>query len=159
MHLRRNLVAIVLIGSTAGCGAAHSGAAALAPLPENPPATFIFTTVDARMTRVIDVRDGFTKAQVFKAASDYLTDKYSIDVSDPRAGFVMTPWQSSIVRAGAPDLRYRTRLIIRVSDDGKHASVRSEANWQRGEDWDVGYDTRMLEDAVVELRTRIGKTA
>jgi hypothetical protein len=71
----------------------------------------------------------------------------------------MTPWQNSVVRGGGPDLRYRTRLIIRVSDDGKQASVRSEANWQRGEDWDVGYDTRMLEDALVELRTRIGKVS
>ena len=111
------------------------------------------------MSRVIDVREGLTKAQVFKAASDYLTEKYTVDVSDPRAGFLMTPWQNSLVRGGGPDLRYRTRLIIRVSDDGRQASVRSEANWQRGEDWDVGYDTRMLEDALVELRTRIGKVS
>ena len=113
----------------------------------------------SRMTRVIDVRDGFTKAQVFKIATDYLTSKYSVDVSDAHAGFLMTPWQNSIVRAGAPDLRYRTRLIIRVTDDGKQASIRSEANWQRGENWDIGYDAQMLEDAVIEMRTRVGKTS
>ena len=39
------------------------------------------------MTRVIDVRDGLTEAQVFKAASDYLTEKLSIDVSDSRGGY------------------------------------------------------------------------
>jgi hypothetical protein len=35
--------------------------------------------------------------------------------------------------------------------------VRAEANWQRDDEWDIGYDTQMLEDVVVELRTRIGK--
>jgi len=128
-----------------------------APQPAGPPSTFVATTGDARMTRVIDVRDGMTKAQAFRAASDYLTQKMSIDVSDARAGFLMTPWQNSLSRGGAPELRYRTRIIIRISDDGKQASIRSEANWQRGDEWDVGFDSQMLEDGVVELRSRIGK--
>jgi hypothetical protein len=156
---RLRLAAASLSLLLAGCAGARGASTAPTPLPENPPTTFLFTTSDARMSRVIDVRDGLTKAQVFKAVTDYLTDRYSVDVSDPRAGFLMTPWQNSLVRAGGPDLRYRTRLIVRVSEDGKQASVRSEANWQRGEDWDVGYDTRMLEDALVELRTRIGKVS
>jgi hypothetical protein len=156
MHLRRTLSLIAFAGGLAGCGANRPSTAPV-PLPTSPPPTFVLTTSDARMTRVIDVRDSLTKAQVFKAATDYLTEKLSIDVSDPKAGFLMTPWLNGLVRAGAPDLRYRTRLIIRVSDDGKHASVRSEANWQRGEEWDVGYDTKNLEDAIFELRTRVGK--
>lgn len=139
------------------CGVALRSPIAPAPAQSGPPQTFVVTTVDARMTRVIDVREGLTKAQAFRAASDFLTQKYSIDVSDPRAGFLMTPWQNSLVRGGAPDLRYRTRLIIRVSDDGRQASIRNEANWQRGEEWDVGYDSQLLEDGVVELRTRIGR--
>jgi hypothetical protein len=155
----RSLATLSLLGALAGCAGTRSASTAPTPLPENPPSTFMFTTSDARMTRVIDVRDGFTKAQVFKVASDYLTSKYSVDVSDLRAGFLMTPWQNSIVRAGAPDLRYRTRLIIRVTEDGKQASIRSEANWQRGENWDIGYDAQMLEDAVIEMRTRVGKTS
>jgi hypothetical protein len=157
MNLRRTLITLPLLTLAVGCAGARGPSTAPTPLPENPPPTFIFTTSDTRMSRVIDVRDGLTKAQVFKAASDYLMEKYTVDVSDSRAGFLMTPWQNSLVRGGGPDLRYRTRLIIRVGDDGKKASVRAEANWQRGEDWDVGYDTRMLEDALVELRTRIGR--
>jgi hypothetical protein len=128
------------------------------PPPPAPPVTFIPTTSDARMTRVIDLREGTTKAQAFKVVSDYLTQSFLIDVSDPRAGFLMTTWQNSSVRDGAPDLHYRTRLIIRIGEDGKQASIRAEANWQRGDEWDIGYDTRVLEDAIVELRTRIGKT-
>jgi hypothetical protein len=128
------------------------------PNPNTPPPTFIKTTSDARITRLIDVRDGMTKAALFRAASDLLTAKYSVDVSDSRAGYLMTPWQASFNRGGAPDLHYRTRIIIRfIGDDWKQVAVRVEANWQRDDEWDIGYDTQMLEDVVVELRTRLGK--
>ncbi|MDB4878154.1 MAG: hypothetical protein JWM41_4600 [Gemmatimonadetes bacterium] len=129
----------------------------LAPVSGPPPA-FAPTTSDVRATRLIDVRDGLTKSAEFRAATDLLTQKFSIDVSDQRAGFLMTPWQASFVRDGVPDLRYRTRLIIRfLGDDWKQASVRSEANWQRADEWDVGYDSKMLDDVANDLRTRIGK--
>jgi len=128
------------------------------PNPNTPPPTFIRTTSDARITRLIDVREGMNKAALFRAASDFLTAKYSVDVSDSRAGYLMTPWQASFNRGGAPDLHYRTRIIIRfIGDDWKQVAVRAEANWQRDDEWDIGYDTQMLEDVVVELRTRIGK--
>lgn len=120
-----------------------------------PPSTFVQTTSDTRMTRLIEV--GVAKTAAFRAAADYLTQKFAVDVSDTRAGFLMTPWQSG-ARGGTPDPRYRTRLIIRfIGDDWKQVSVRAEAEWQRGDEWDVGYDTQMLEDAVVDLRTRLGR--
>src|SRR5437879_5634958 len=92
----RLAIALVL---AAGCGGV-SLRSPIAPTPvtNGPPSSFVITTADVRMTRVIDVRDGMTKAQAFRAASDYLTQKYSIDVSDARAGFLMTPWQNSLVR-------------------------------------------------------------
>jgi hypothetical protein len=138
------------------------GATVPAPATSPPanvaPPTFVKTTSDARITRLIDVREGMTKAALFRAASDLLTAKYSVDVSDAKAGYLMTPWQASYNRGGAPDLHYRTRIIIRfIGDDWKQASVRAEANWQRDDEWDIGYDTQLLEDVVVELRTRIGK--
>ena len=123
-----------------------------------PPPSFVATTSDVRATRVIDLRDGIAKAAAFRAGSDLLSQRYSIDVSDQRAGFLMTPWQASFLHDGAPDLRYRTRVIIRfLGDDAKQVSVRAEANWQRGDEWDVGFDSKLLDDVVNDLRTRIGK--
>lgn len=162
------IVAPALSVGLAGCAGPRATPAqgatvpppAPAPLPANvAPPTFIKTTSDGRITRLIDVREGMNKAALFRAASDFLTAKYSVDVSDARAGYLMTPWQATFNRGGAPDLHYRTRIIIRfIGDDWKQVSVRAEANWQRGEDeWDIGYDTQILEDVVVELRTRIGK--
>jgi hypothetical protein len=150
----KHLWLAALIATTA-CARVRPSTGA-APLPSGPPATFVETTADARLTRVIDVRDGLSRAAAFRAASDYLAEKFSVDVSDSRAGYLQTTWQNP-VRSGAPDLRYRTRVIVRVGEDGKQASVRVEANWQHGDGWDMGYDTQVLEDAVVALRTRIGK--
>jgi len=161
----RLLLAPVLSFAIAACSGPRAtpaqGATVSTPasLPANsPPPTFNKTTSDARITRLIDVRDGMSKTVLFRAVSDFLSAKYSIDVSDARAGYLMTPWQASFNRGGAPDLHYRTRVIIRfIGDDWKQVSVRAEANWQRDDEWDTGYDTQLLEDVVVELRTRIGK--
>ena len=125
---------------------------------EGPPAAFVRTTSDVRLTRVIDLREDVTKAAAFKAASDLLSQHYSIDIEDQRAGFLMTPWQASLNRNGAPDLRYRTRVVIRfLGQDWKQVSVRAEANWQRGDEWDTGFDSRLLDDVIAELRTKIGR--
>jgi hypothetical protein len=154
-HLRALRIFVVVLGLS-GCGGVRLRSP-IAPA-SGPPASFAATTSDVRATRLIDVRDGLTKPAAFRAATDLLTQRYSIDVSDQHAGFLMTPWQSSFMRDGVPDLRYRTRLVIRfLGDDWKQASVRSEANWQRAEEWDVGYDAKMLDDVASDLKTRIGK--
>jgi hypothetical protein len=131
----------------------------IAPIPVVvPPATFVQTTSDVKATRVIDVREGLTKAALFKAATDLLTQASSVDVSDPRAGFLMTPWQAGTTRDGAPELRYRTRIVIRfLGDEWKQVTVRAEANWQRMDEWDIGYDSKLLEDVSSDLRARIGR--
>jgi hypothetical protein len=124
-----------------------------------PPATFLQTTSDVRSTRVVDVREGLGKPAAFRAARDLLEQRFAIDVSDEKAGFLMTPWQTGVTREGAPELRYRTRMIIRfLGEDWKQASVRAEANWRRAPDeWDIGYDAKALDDVVSELKTKIGK--
>ena len=161
-----SLAAVALTFGLAACSGPRAtpaqGATVPVPAPSLPPnvapPTFVKTTSDARITRLIDVRDGMNKTALFRAANEFLTAKYSVDVSDAKAGYLMTPWQASFTRGGAPDLHYRTRIIIRfIGDDWKQVSVRAEANWQRDDEWDIGYDTQILEDVVVELRTRIGK--
>jgi hypothetical protein len=155
---------LLAVVATVGCSAMHPQTSS-APAPATttaaptPPAptTFVASTSDTRGVHIVDIRDGLSKAVAFKAISDFLTQKYSIDVSDPHAGFLMTSWMNA-TQNGAPDLRYRTRVVVRfLGEDGKQVSVRSEANWQRGDEWDVGYDTQLLEDVVIEVRARVGK--
>lgn len=157
---RMSVVVVALLALTLGaCSHVQlRSPIATGPALNGPPPTFVQTTSDSRMIRVIDVQPGQAKPALFKAASDLLAQKSSIDVSDPRAGFLMSPWQSNFIRDGVPDLQYRTRVIIRfIGDDWKQVSVRAEANWQHGDGWDIGIDTKLLDDVANELAARVGK--
>ena len=148
---------LLVLALVTACGGVHLQSP-IAQGASGPPPTFVVTTSETRSSRVIDVRDGVTKTAAFRAVTDLLTQRFSVDVSDQRAGFLMTPWQATLTREGVPDVRYRVRIIIRfIGDDGKQVAVRTEANWQRGDEWDVGYDSKVLDDVANDLRTRIGK--
>ena len=121
------------------------------------PGSFVHSTSDVQMSRTIDVRDGFTHAQAMRALTDALGAHFTIDVSDQRAGFVMTGWQAP-TRDGVPDLGYRTRIIARfVGDDWRKLTVRSEANVAQGIEWDVGYDVAELESVTNDLRAKFSR--
>lgn len=123
------------------------------------PTSFVASTSDAKSVRIVTVRDGVSKQWLFRNASEYLAQKYPIDVSDPNAGFLMTPWQATLTRDGVPELRYRTRIVLRFLGDSawKQLSVRAEANWLRGEDWQWGYDAALLDSLSAQLTSRLGK--
>lgn len=144
-------------GTTVTTSTTGGAPAVSASVAEAPPG-FVRTTADAQVTRTIDVRDGMSHAQAMRALTDALSQKYAVDVSDAKAGFVMTSWQASALRDGVPDLRYRTRLVARfIGDDWRKLTVRSEANWARGDEWDVGYDGPQLESVASDLRTKFGR--
>jgi hypothetical protein len=161
--------ALVLTFSLAACGG--SGKASTAPSPAEAvaaatittakataPASFVISTSEARVTRAIDVRDGFTHAQAMRSLIEVLSQRYTVEVQDPRAGFAMTAWEANLLREGVPDLRYRTRVTARfLGDDWKKLQVRHEANWARGDEWDIGYDVAQLDSVTAALRAKIGK--
>lgn len=95
---------------------------------------------------------------MFRIAGEYLAQRYTIDVSDPNAGYLMTPWQASLSRDGVPELRYRTRIILRfLGDDWKQLAVRAEANWLHGDEWQVGYDAGLLDSVTAQLTQRLAR--
>lgn len=126
--------------------------------PNGAPTSFVASTSDAKTTKVIMVRDGLTKPVAFRTASDFLAEKSSIYVSDPNSGYLMTPWQATLSRDGAPELRYRTRIVLRfLGDEWKQLAVNAEANWLRGDEWQVGYDAALLDSVTAQLESRLGR--
>ena len=116
------------------------------------------STAESQVTRVIDVREGLTHTQSMRLLTDALGQRYTVEVVDARSGFAMTAWQASLQRDGVPDLRYRTRVTGKfLGDDWRRLQLRDEANWQRGEEWDVGYDAAQLDSVASDLRARLGK--
>ena len=129
-----------------------------APATGTAPASFIASTAEAQVTRTIDVREGLSHPRMMRGLTEALAQHYTVDVNDPRAGFVMTAWQASLVRDGVPDLRYRTRLTVRfLGEDWRKLQLRHEANWARGTGWDVGYDPAQLDSVALDLRSKLGR--
>ena len=141
------------------CGGASQSApvAALTPvLP--PPASFVRSTSESQVTRIMDVRDGLTHTQAMRIVNEALGQRFTVEVTDPKAGFAMTAWQASLLRGGVPDLHYRTRLVTRfLGDDWRRLQLRGEANWARGDEWDIGYDAVQLDSVSSDLRAKLGK--
>ena len=165
MKLPALLLTIVLVAcggsgktSTAPTPAEAVAAATLTTVNATAPTTFVRSTAESQVTRSIDVRDGLTHQQAMRALVDALSQRYTVEVQDPRAGFAMTAWEASLLRDGVPDLRYRTRLTARfLGDDWKKLQLRHEANWARGDEWDVGFDLAQLDSVTTALRARVGK--
>ena len=140
--------AVLLCLALSAC--ASSGSAA--------PGTFVRSTAESRNTRIIDVREGLSKATAMRTLVDALAQRFTVEVTDPRAGFAMTAWEASLVRDGVPDLRYRTRFVAQfVGDDWRKLQLRHEANWAHGDEWDVGYDAAQLDSVGNELRAKLGR--
>lgn len=147
-------------GETDVAASPTSGTSAVVATPSVVPPSFVRTTAEAPATRVIDVRDGIPRSQAMRLLTDALGQRFTLDVVDLRAGFAMTSWQATLLREGVPDLRYRTRLTARfIGDDWRRLQLRDEANWQRGEEWDVGYDVAQLDSVASDVRTKLGKKA
>jgi hypothetical protein len=139
---------LFLVLGMVGCASAANSA----------PSSFIRSNADAQVTRVLDVREGLSRTQAMRLLTDALAQRYTVEVVDARAGFAMTAWQASSQRDGVPDLRYRTRVTGKfIGDDWRKLQLRDEANWQRGSQWDVGYDAAQLDSVANELRTKLGK--
>ena len=148
--MRTSLSALLLVVGCASVPVVNSGPSA--------PASFVHSTAEVQVTRTIEVREGLTHAQAMRIVTDALSQRFTVDVTDPRAGYAMTAWQATLSRDGVPDPRYRTRISTRFQgDDWRHLQVRNEANWARGEEWDVGYDMAQLDSVANELRAKLGK--
>lgn len=144
-------------GGSSGTTVTTQSSAATAATVAAAPASFVRSTSEALVTRIIDVRDGLPRAQAMRILMDALGQRYTVEVSDPRAGFAMTSWQASLLHDGVPDLRYRTRITTRfLGDDWKRLQIRDEANWARGEEWDVGYDAAQLDSVTNDLKAKLG---
>jgi glucose/arabinose dehydrogenase len=166
MRLPPALLACALLGcALLGCQTTHTPKPVTSPTagatPAGPtataPSSFVRTTAEAPAIRNVEVRDGLTHQQAMRTLVDALSERYVVDVVDPRAGFAMTTWQANLMREGVPDLRYRTRVVARFVDEWRSLQIRSEARWARGEEADIGYDVAQLDSIAAVMRGKLGK--
>jgi hypothetical protein len=149
--------ALIACASSGKTATSESTAAAVTPGSGLAPASFVRTTADAPAMRSIEVRDGMSHQTAMRSLTDALSQRYVVDVVDPRAGFAMTTWQASLIREGVPDPRYRTRFVARFVDEWRSLQLRSEARFTHGQEPDVGYDSVLLDSMANDLRAKLGK--
>jgi hypothetical protein len=158
MRLPPLLLACALVAcASSGKTASSAGTAAQATPGALAPASFVRTTADAPAIRSIEVRDGMSRQVAMRSLNEVLSQRYVVDVVDPRAGFAMTTWQASLVRDGVPDPRYRTRFVARFVDEWKSLQLRSEARFTRAGEPDVGYDSAQLDSLTNDVRAKLGR--
>ena len=148
---------LVACASTGKPGASAEQGRAATPGSGLAPASFVRTTADAPAIRSIAVRDGLSRQLAMRSLNEVLSQRYVVDVIDPRAGFTMTTWQAGLMREGVPDPRYRTRFVARFVDEWRSLQLRSEARFARGEEPDVGYDSAQLDSLANDLRSKLGR--
>lgn len=149
--------ALIACASSGKTAPSESTTHAVTPGAGLAPASFVRTTADAPAMRNIDVREGMSHQTAMRALTDALSQRYVVDVVDPRAGFAMTTWQASLIREGVPDPRYRTRFVARFVDEWHALQLRSEARFTRTDEPDVGYDSVQLDSMANDLRAKLGK--
>jgi hypothetical protein len=95
MRLPALLLTVVTLAACASAGGA-------------PPASFIRSNAEGRTTRTIDVREGLGRAASMRVLTEVLGTRYSVEVTDPRAGFAMTAWEASCACGTRPTGRVGT---------------------------------------------------
>lgn len=156
IHRMRTAMLLATAVSTTGCATVSRtvrGTESVAPQ------SFVRLAAESDVQRTVAVRSGLSQTTAFRTAVDYLTSKgYTIEARDQSGGFVMTGWQATLARDGVPDLRYRTRLLLKfIGDDWAQLQLRAEANWRNGDEWQMGVDRALMSEIASELESRLGR--
>lgn len=122
-----------------------------------PPTTFIKTFDTSSNWRSIEVREELERAQIWTIMVDTLSQTYDLEVINDSAGYIRTSWKYTYIKNGNVISNYRSRIVVKAVDNWAQVQVKCESNWLSEEGWEVGYDSRLLEDAYGDLQGKIGR--
>ncbi len=123
-----------------------------------PPPTFIRTLDEAGTWRSIEVRSGLEGDELWTTTVDAMARSFDLEVMDKPSGYIRTSWKFTFIRSGEVIDRYRARIVVKFQGtDWTTLEVKSEANWLSDRGWEVGYDSRLLEDVFGDLQGRLGR--
>jgi hypothetical protein len=120
------------------------------------PATFVRYTTgtfdEPGAWKSIEVREGISKDNLWRAAFDALAEKYDIEAAWKENGYIRTGWKYT-------GDRYLSRITLRMlGDDWATLKVRCEAMLTITPGYAIyGQDTRLLQDVYGDLQGRVGR--
>ena len=124
-----------------------------------PPKTFRKTYDEPGIWKVVDVRQGMEKNELWRMLVDTLSQKYDLEVLEKDSGYLRTSWKyTQVSQFGNVSDRYRSRIVIKlIGSNWSKIQVKCESNWLSKRGWLMGYDTRLLEDVFGDIQGRVGR--
>jgi len=124
----------------------------VAPGCKTAPETFIKTMEPGWKT--VEVREGMEKEELWHAVLDTVARKYDIEVIAKDSGYLRSAWLHQITGTLRED--YRSRIIVKFSQDWKKVDIKIESHFLVGGSWVIGYDFALLEDVYGDIQGKVG---
>ena len=104
----------------------------------------------------IQIREELKFDKAFDEALDVVAKRFEMDVISKEGAYARSQWS---YRWGVTEgTSYRTRVIFKFSPDKTKVDVKTEAEWNVGNMWRMGYDTRLLETIKQDMMGTVGRT-
>lgn len=106
---------------------------------------------------LIELRDGISYENAWQDAVDIVAKQFELEMVSADAGYARTSWTTwRFDSANRPD--YRVRVILKFAPRRDSLSIKTDANFRRGDRWVVGSDTALLETLKTDIMGVVGRT-
>ena len=107
----------------------------------------------------IDLREDVDTDQAWTEVIDILAKRFELEVISKDGKYIRTTWLYTWWKKGEVTDKYRVRAVVKFSPSGKTVDIKTEAQFLKGNQWIVGYDTRMLSTIKTDIGGILGRTA
>lgn len=121
------------------------------------PSSFVRAT-DGGAWSSIMIRDDLSYDQAFNEVIDVIARRFEMDMISKDGGYCRTNWSYTWNDRGRYTEKYRTRVIVKFSNDRKKVDIKTEAEYGGEPKWIRGFDTRLLSTIKQDISGAVGRT-
>lgn len=139
----------------AWCRWAAMASLAMAAGCASAPRTFVRTMEPTWSS--VKVCQGLSYETAWACVVDTLVKRFDIEVISKEDGYMRTGWLYAWTGKVMED--YRVRVTAKFSPDRTMVEIKSEAEYGGANNWEIGYDTRLLQTLKADLISAMGRVA
>jgi hypothetical protein len=106
----------------------------------------------------IEIKSGISFEHAWEKVVDVLAKKFELEMISKDGGYVRTSWIYTWWKIGERTENYRVRAIVKFSADRQTVDMKAEANYLDGDQWKLGFDTRLTETVKQDIMGVVGRT-
>lgn len=115
-----------------------------------------FTKTQGQSWSTIEVRSDTDYNRAWDTVLEILVKSFEIDQAIRDEGYIRTGWLYTW--SGEYLAKYRVRITVKFSPDRTRLQFLPEAQFQAGENWILGTDTRLVSTIKTDLMGTVGRT-